>query len=78
MKIVHFVTDCGQKESLISLSCCLTSTVSLKHIERVSGECNREVGEFSICLLGLQNVKNILKLRKSLSEIIIDRKERLL
>ncbi len=78
MKIVHFVTDCGQEESLISLSYCLSGTVSLKHIESVSGEGNREVGDFSVCLLGLQNVKNILKLRKSLCEIIIDRKERLL
>ena len=78
MKIVHFVTNCGQKESLICLSCCLYGTVSLKHIESVSGEGNWKVGEFSVCLLGLQNVKNILKLRKSLCEIIIDRKERLL
>ena len=78
MKIVNFVTNCGQKKSLISLSGCLAGSVSLQDIESVCGECDREVWEFSVCLLRLQNVKNILKLRKSLGEIIIDRKERLL
>ena len=78
MKIVHLITNCWQKKSLISLSCSLSSSISLKYIQSVCSECNWKIRELSVCPLWLQNVKNILKLRKSLVEIIIDRKERFL
>jgi hypothetical protein len=78
MEVVNLIADGGQEKSLVGLSGGLPcDSVPLEDVEGVGGEGDGEVGEFSVCSLGLQNVKNILKLRKGLGEVVIDRKERL-
>ena len=78
MEVVDLITNGGQEKSLVGLSGGLAGSVPLENVEGVGGEGDGEVGEFSVCPLGLQNVKNILKLRKGLVEVVIARKERLL
>ena len=78
MEVVNLIADGGQEKSLVGLSGGLPcDPVPLEDVEGVGGEGDGEVGELSVCSLGLQNVKNILKLRKGLGEVVIDRKERL-